>query len=470
MRNLIISNNNITSNQGNLAGGIGIGTPDVGFDSQNDNVIVRNNKVHANGGVDGSGGIAMNEGSENYLVEGNLVTGNFSRFNGGGIAHNGFSPGNNVIRKNQILFNEVFFGALLNTAGDGGGIFVGDTVAGVEGTGNVTIEANLIQGNLTGAGSGAGIRAFAVNAEDVLAAPANDCELVPAEHRQQHHRQQRGRRRRRRASRCRTCCAREHRQQHHRQQRQHGHGQPGLRTRARPTRRRNRPGSSSATHSAALQALHHAGRASRTSPTRCCLNNIIWHNRSFYNNASLNGGAGGLAPNPAGPYWDLARHQRRGHAADAQAGRLDPLFDFGVNGENYNAGLPPPCRTPRPPRRSSTATSMSSSRRPSSTKAATTSTCGSRRSSRRFRPPAITTFRHFVGREHGHQRCTEAQARAGTCGTSTTATNVVPTIDFDRNARTGTFDRGAHELGALPAVDLSITITMARRVPPRARR
>ncbi len=110
--NLVISNNNIANNQGTRAGGIGIGT--VGFDSQNDNVVIRNNKVHANGGVDGSGGIAMNEGSENYLVEGNLVTGNFSRFNGGGIAHNGFSAGENVIRKNKILFNEVFFGALLN--------------------------------------------------------------------------------------------------------------------------------------------------------------------------------------------------------------------------------------------------------------------------------------------------------------------------------------------------------------------
>ena len=35
------------------------------------------------------------------------------------------------------------------------------------------------------------------------------------------------------------------------------------------------------------------------------LNNIIWHNRSFFNDAAANGGAGGLAPNPAGPYWDL---------------------------------------------------------------------------------------------------------------------------------------------------------------------
>jgi hypothetical protein len=35
------------------------------------------------------------------------------------------------------------------------------------------------------------------------------------------------------------------------------------------------------------------------------VNNIVWHNRSYYNDASLNGGAGGLAANPAGLYQDL---------------------------------------------------------------------------------------------------------------------------------------------------------------------
>ena len=57
-------------------------------------------------------------------------------------------------------------------------------------------------------------------------------------------------------------------------------------------------------HSAALQALLPAGSQTYSNPV--LLNNIVWHNRSFFNNASLNGGAGGLAPDPAGPYWDLA--------------------------------------------------------------------------------------------------------------------------------------------------------------------
>ncbi len=56
-------------------------------------------------------------------------------------------------------------------------------------------------------------------------------------------------------------------------------------------------------HSAALQALLPAGSQTYSNPV--LLNNIIWHNRSFFNDASLNGGAGGLAADPAGPYWDL---------------------------------------------------------------------------------------------------------------------------------------------------------------------
>ncbi len=303
VKNLTISNNNITSNQGNLAGGIGIGTPDVGFDSQNDNVVIRGNMVHSNGGVDGSGGIAMNEGAENYRVENNLVTGNFSRFNGGGIAHNGYSAGANVIRGNRILFNEVFFGALLNKAGDGGGIFVGDSVAGVEGTGNVSIEANLIHGNLTSAGSGAGIRAFAVNAADVAAAPTDDTnwsrlnivnniivnnvagvagggislqDVL-------------------RANIVNNTIA------------NNDSTATGIMAFA-PSAADSTPqpaGVATGMHSSALMALLGAGTTEPAYANPVLLNNIVWQNRSFFNVASLNGGAGGLAPDPAGPYWDL---------------------------------------------------------------------------------------------------------------------------------------------------------------------
>ena len=39
------------------------------------------------------------------------------------------------------------------------------------------------------------------------------------------------------------------------------------------------------------------------SPT--IVNDIVWHNRSYYFDPALNGNAGGLAPNPAGLYQDL---------------------------------------------------------------------------------------------------------------------------------------------------------------------
>jgi hypothetical protein len=134
-RFLVISNNEITNNQGNYAGGVAIGTQDSGFDAQNTNIVIRDNHIHANGGVQGPGGVVLNEYANDYLVEDNLIIGNFSRFHGGGIQHRGLVPGNNVIRNNRILFNENFFNAILARAGDGGGIHIGGDVVGGTGAG-----------------------------------------------------------------------------------------------------------------------------------------------------------------------------------------------------------------------------------------------------------------------------------------------------------------------------------------------
>jgi large repetitive protein len=172
-RYLEISNNHITGNSGNDAGGIALGVSNLGFNQQNTNVKIIDNKIDKNGGVQGAGGIGLYEFSDNYLVRNNLFTGNFSRFNGGAISHWGYSGGVNLIQNNRILFNECHFGALLNQAGDGGAIYVAGEILGGDGAGNVTIDSNLIQGNLTGAGSGGGIRAFAINGLDVSANPLN---------------------------------------------------------------------------------------------------------------------------------------------------------------------------------------------------------------------------------------------------------------------------------------------------------
>lgn len=321
-KGLVISNNNITNNQGNYAGGIAIGTPGTGedFDANNDNVVIHCNKIHRNGGIQGGGGIALNDGSEGYLVEGNLIIGNFGRFNGGGIQHRGLSGGDNVIRKNRILFNEVFFGALLALAGDGAGIYIGGDAAGGRGSGSVTIDGNLIQGNLTGSGNGGGIRAFAMNAEDVRQFPADDtnwyrlnifnnmivnnvagmagagislqdvARATIINNTIAHN----------------DCTA-----------------TSALAFQAGQANSTPQPaGMAAGVHSDILQGLFDAGLAEPTYCDPVLVNNIIWQNRSFFNNASLNNGAGGLAENPAGPYWDL--HVMG--STSAAAPRLNPDY------------------------------------------------------------------------------------------------------------------------------------------------
>ena len=180
-RGLEISNNEITNNQGNYAGGISVSVPDAGFQMfdvgdfrqqvagfQNTEVHIYNNKIHKNGGFQGAGGIGIGEDAHRYLVEKNLIEGNYSSFHGGGMAHIGLSDGA-MIKDNRILFNENFFGAILQRAGDGGGLYIGGDIAGGTGAGSVTIDGNLIQGNMTGSGSGGGIRAANISGDDVRA-------------------------------------------------------------------------------------------------------------------------------------------------------------------------------------------------------------------------------------------------------------------------------------------------------------
>jgi len=172
---LQIRNNNIRTNQGTDGGAINIGKPDTPALS-NTHVKIHNNYVVKNGGIDGAGGINIGDGSANYEITNNLIMGNFTRFSGGGISHNGLSDGG-VIAHNRIINNEVFYGGQIG--GDGGWIYVAglldpeDPGEMSDGSGNVTINGNLIQGNLAGSAHGGGIAAFRINGTDVL-------ELEPA--------------------------------------------------------------------------------------------------------------------------------------------------------------------------------------------------------------------------------------------------------------------------------------------------
>ncbi len=295
---LEISNNKIKSNQGSWGGGITVGTP--GLEEMNTHVNIHNNHVLKNGGVMGGGGITIFTGADDYTIRNNLIMGNFTRWNGGGITHSGLSH-RGRIEQNRVVSNEVFYG--LAIGGNGGGIFVEKTVnpedpgALGDGSGSVTILSNLIQGNLAGAGVGGGIALMNINGIDAMEAPAlwytinvfnnmivnnvaggaagglylqnalrvnvvnntianNDSAATTA-----------------------------------------NSFTPGNLLMSNP----QPAGVVSVPHSQDLAAL------SGQDYTNPLLNdNIIWQNRSFFWDVSINGGHGGLAPHATQPIWDLA--------------------------------------------------------------------------------------------------------------------------------------------------------------------
>jgi hypothetical protein len=179
---LQLGNNRITGNAGAFGGGIRIGHPQLTneqgntlsyTDAANDFIRIHHNHIARNGGRGGAGGgLSLHTGADEYTVEQNWICGNFSSGNGGGIGHLGLSD-NGVIADNMILFNESFAQAGPTS---GGGVFIAGQT-GLEpdnaglllspGSGSVTVDSNLIRGNLAGAGDGGGIQLLSVNGEDV---------------------------------------------------------------------------------------------------------------------------------------------------------------------------------------------------------------------------------------------------------------------------------------------------------------
>jgi hypothetical protein len=190
---LEISNNRVYGNAGAYHGGVRVGVPYLeietlparlttgqrisgfGYDI---NVKIHHNQISKNGMVEppagpggAGGGISICAGTDNYSIDHNFVCGNFSASDGGGIGHLGFSQ-NGTIAYNEVLFNQSF---QQTASTHGGGIIVlGEPpVAGALslGTGDVTIDANLIRGNFAEGGQGAGIRLQQVNGADVARYP-----------------------------------------------------------------------------------------------------------------------------------------------------------------------------------------------------------------------------------------------------------------------------------------------------------
>ena len=192
---LQISNDEIFANQGNLSGGIRLGSPSVVngttyTNSHTEKPMIYNNHIAQNGSfLSGGGGLSLYKGSDGYRVRKNFFCGNFSNQYGGGILHFGLSPGG-LIEGNVLVSNESF--------DEGGAIMVAGElpIAGVasllsEGAAGcppapvgpavcppaglnvgVTINDNLIQGNKAG-DDGAGIRTLSFNGQDFESNPAN---------------------------------------------------------------------------------------------------------------------------------------------------------------------------------------------------------------------------------------------------------------------------------------------------------
>ncbi|CAN5817624.1 hypothetical protein BH11PSE8_BH11PSE8_39850 [soil metagenome] len=183
---LEISNNRVYGNAGALNGGVRIGVPYLelealpvdnanivgfGYDTNvkiHHNAITKNGTVESTAGAGGAGGgVSICSGTDGYSVDHNWICGNYSASDGGGIGHIGFSQGGKIAN-NQVLFNQSF---QQTGSTHGGGI----TVTGEPplvgtlslGTGNVSIDANVIRGNSAEGGHGGGIRLQQVNGADV---------------------------------------------------------------------------------------------------------------------------------------------------------------------------------------------------------------------------------------------------------------------------------------------------------------
>jgi len=183
--NLSVSNNRIEDSQGNFGGGIRIGQPYVGTaagnfvysNAFNTDISITGNQIIKNGTrAQVGGGIALYTGSDGYRVENNFICGNFSAANGGGIGHLGTSDFG-IIRNNTIIFNQTFQ-QTAGAGGAGGGIYISGGVplgndALTTGAGNISIDANIIQGNQAGADDGGGIMLRFINGQDTAAASAS---------------------------------------------------------------------------------------------------------------------------------------------------------------------------------------------------------------------------------------------------------------------------------------------------------
>jgi hypothetical protein len=151
-----VTDNVIAGNSGSYGGAIRVGTPYT--NTHNENVKISRNQIRDNGGTNLAGGIGIFNGSKAYSVDHNSICGNFSAEYGGAISHFGLSP-NGRITNNRVYLNQSY--------DEAGGIMIAgelppDPNLLSPGSGPVTIDANVVQANLSN-DDGGGIRLLQVN-------------------------------------------------------------------------------------------------------------------------------------------------------------------------------------------------------------------------------------------------------------------------------------------------------------------
>ncbi len=153
VQGLRLTDNVIRGNGGSYGGAVRVGTPYVG-DNMNNNLVLANNQIRDNGGTNLAGAIGLFTGSNKYQVDGNAICGNHSAEYGGAVSAFGYNAQGGKITNNRIWFNASYDeGAGIMVAGE----LPADPNALSEGSGPVTIDANVIQANLAN-DDGGGVR------------------------------------------------------------------------------------------------------------------------------------------------------------------------------------------------------------------------------------------------------------------------------------------------------------------------
>ncbi len=165
-RNLQITNDVIEGNGGQYAGGIALGSEHgngttAQSSNHNDNTVIAYDHIAGNGAAARAGGVGIFYGADNYQVRNSTICSNYSFEYGGGLTQYGRSTGGSIT-DNKIYYNAAF--------DSGGAITLSEQLKpGVQptpqnpnppeplgtGTGSVTVDRNLIEGNFSGDDGGA---------------------------------------------------------------------------------------------------------------------------------------------------------------------------------------------------------------------------------------------------------------------------------------------------------------------------